>query len=218
MPTVINNSLGKPNWSQRNNPDDPSTPWNETFETCNVTAGYTAAGVANWPMASFLKGLHPRGPMDLLYFMRKNAKCVAMYNKVDPAHKSPMNEWMPVLAIGIDEYLGNPGVAYVEKSSLTLIHSRICSGYGIVVHGNFTFARADGTKIQGGHYEALVGLKADDNGSVVSWLVDDPYGDPITDYLSPMGDDIWLTASQVNAWIKPLGTSGKDAIFIPKHK
>ena len=218
MPTTINNSLGKPNWSQRNNPDDPSTPWNETFETCNVTAAYTSGGIANWPMANFMKGLHPRGPMDLLLFMRQNTRCKALYEQTDPKHSSPMNEWMEIVAVGLDEYLGNPGVKLVYGASLTTIHSHICAGDGIVIHGNFTFKRADGSSVTGGHYESLVGLRADDNGTVTAWLVDDPYGDPITDYLSTMGNDIWLTMGQVATWIKPQGDGGKDANFIPKYK
>jgi hypothetical protein len=214
---VINNSLGKPNFSQRLNPDDPSTAWNETNETCNVTAAVTAMVTAGWDLAKLNKGLHARSAMDLLFFIRTNEQCVSLYEWIDPRHTNPMNEWMDVLAIGIQEYLGLPAVHLVFACPKRMIHDHVKEGGGVVVHGDFVFTRANGTKLRSGHYESLAGIHLDDAGDITHWIMDDPWGDPRTEFTSKMGDNIVLTMSQVDAMIKPcLAFNGKDVIFIPK--
>lgn len=215
---TINNSLGKPNYSQRLNPDDPSTPWNETMETCNVTAAVTALATAGWDLAKLNKGLHERPAMDLLYFMRKNAQCNSVYDWADPKHATPMNEWMDVLAVGISEYIGlaKGSIHLVYAAARNQIYDHVRRGGSVVIHGNFVFTRKDGTTVNSGHYESLAGIQEDSQQVVFSWIVDDPFGDPRTQYKIPNGDNIVLSMLDVDRLIKPAGVGGKDAIFIPK--
>lgn len=213
---TVNNSTGKPNYSQRLNPDDPSTPWNETLETCNVTAGISAITTAGYDLVKLNKGLHERPPMDLLYFMRKDPDCQALYKILDPYKANPMNEWMDVLALGISKYIGNPAVTLIYGCAHSTIIDHIDRGDGLVIHGFFTFQRKDGSKTSGGHFESLAGYKATDDGVTTAWIVDDPFGNPLTNYTSEIGNDIVMPISQVNALIRPFGAFGKDVIIIPK--
>jgi hypothetical protein len=214
--TVVNNSVGKPNFTQRKNPDDPSTPWNETAETCNVTAGATAMAAAGWDLQKLNKGFHPRPSMDLLYFMRANPACQALYDKVDAKHVYPMNEWMPVLALAMREYAASKEIWLVYGIDRTVLHNNLWAGGTAVIHGEFTFTRADKSKVKSSHYQALIGYKCDLSG-VFAWIVDDPWGDPTTEYTSQFGDDVVLSKEQVDKLIKPFGPAGKDAIIITKH-
>lgn len=216
---TINNSVGKPNYSQRLNPDDPTTPWNETLETCNVTSGITALITAGYTEKELSKGLADRLPMDLLMFMRKNPKCLGMYEWVDPKKTSPMNEWMDILAVAIDEYLGGQkGVRVLYAADVGVIAKYIEQGWGIIIHGEYEFVRANGTTVKSGHYQSLAGMVFDDAGKQVSWIVDDPFGDPHTNYASKVGNDIVLSMQEVRDLVKPKGLiSQKDVILIPKR-
>lgn len=216
---VINNSLGKPNFSQRLNPDDPKTPWIETNETCNVTAAVTAFVTAGWDLTKLNKGFHDRAAIDLLYFMRTNEQCVSLYEWIDPRHVHPMNEWMDVLAVGIQEYLGVQAIHIVYACPKRIIHDHVKEGGGVVIHGDFVFTRANGAKLRSGHYQSLAGIQlTDDGSSVTDWIVDDPWGNPLDEYTTKMGDNIVLPMDKVDSLIKPVGApSGKDAIFIPKY-
>lgn len=242
---TINNSLGKPNWSQRMNPDDPSTSWNETLETCNVTAAITAIATAGYDVGKLNKGFHARPPMDLLYFMRKDPDCVSLHKKLDPNHANPMNEWMDVLALAIGKYIGFPSPLKVQYgASLAKLLIAIVRGEGIVIHGHYTFMWPSGKTTTGGHFQSLAGMSyvvkkgdaelggtmLDDNKTVEklvlsglgyeiepkSFIVDDPFGNSKTSYIETAGNDIEYSADYFKANVKPLGAFSKDMIVIPK--
>ncbi len=214
---TVNNSTGKPNYSQRLNADDPSTPWNETMETCNVTAAITAMVTAGHSVEKLNRGLHPRPPMDLLLFMRQDKQCLSTYRWVDPQQKTPMNEWMDVLTVAISEYLRLPSVARVYAANRMNIYEHLHQGGGAVIHGNYTFTRADGTKVKSGHYQSLAGYSVPfGEVEIDQWIVDDPFGDPRTEYVSRMGDNVILTIDEVDRLVKPIGKGGKDVILIPR--
>jgi hypothetical protein len=187
------------------------------METCNVTAGITAAVTAGWPVEKFNKGLHPRPPMDLLFFMRQNVACQQIYASLDPKKKYPMNEYMEILAVGLREYFGCKGIRCVYAEEKVCIHNHLIAGDGLVIHGDFVFTRADGSEVMSGHFESLAGFSTGGSGVVLTWLVDDPFGDPTTKYKSQFGDNIVLTIPQVNSMIKPFGVGGKDVIIVPKY-
>ena len=216
---IKNNSTGKPNFSQRLNPDDTTTPWNETLETCNVTSACTAMVTAGYDLAKYNKGLHERSAMDLLYFMRKNQRCVSMYNMIDPKHASPMNEWMPVLATAIEEYLDIHAAPLVFGCAEVSIKAHIDAGDGMVIHGYYQFIRKDGVSLVGsGHFQSLCGYVQEDTGNKVisSFIVDDPFGDPNTHYVSQAGDNVLISRKMWQEQVKPYGVGGKDVIIIPK--
>jgi hypothetical protein len=212
---TVNNSIGKSNYSQRKNPDDPSTPWNETAETCNVTAAVTALEAAGWNLAKLNKGLHDRSAMDLLFFMRLNKSCLNEYSRIDPRRSVPMNEWMDILAIAVREYTGDQRIRCIYGMRRSEILDEISRGGTGIIHGDFQFVRSNGGWVKGGHYEALVGYQAQ-GADVIAWIVDDPYGDPHSGYISQYGNDIIMMNVDVDTMIKPIGTGGKDVILIPR--
>ena len=216
-----NNSTGKDNWSQRLNPDDPSTPWNETLETCNVTAAITSAVTAQYDLAKASRGLRTRPPMDLLYFMRSDAQCLALYKSLDPLAGTPMNEWMPVLALAIGLYLRLPyKLEMVSSMPLNAIVKHVLDGDGIIIHGQYEFARKDGTTVTGGHFQSLAGIKytvEDEVHMAIQYvIVDDPFGNPTTKYVDTAGNDIDITFADFMAKVKPMGSVGKDVIILPR--
>jgi hypothetical protein len=241
----VNNHDGMPNYSQRLNPDDPSTPWNETLETCNVTAGATAIMTASWDLQKLNRGFHTRPPMDILLFMRQDSDCNALYAQLDPASSqlnakmkagyapsaaelaafTPMNELMDVLGMAIGKYIGIDDMDKLRSmvsysKDLIEIRSAIERGDGLVIHGLFTFARKDGSTIKGGHFESLGGFDFDDSvaeRTITAWIVDDPYGNPNTNYIDTAGNDIVLDDATFKAVIKPVDNMiGKDVIIIPR--
>jgi hypothetical protein len=242
---TINNSAGKPNYSQRLNPNDPSTPWNETLETCNVTAAITAMVTAGYDVEKLSKGLAPRPPMDLLYFMRSDTECVKLYNKIDPSKSHPMNEWMDVLALAIGRYIGLQAPLRVQYAApMPELLLAIIRGDGIVIHGDYRFKWASGKVTTGGHYQSLAGMKFRimkedmEVGGVmfeniaavakllearigyyvepVEFIVDDPFGNSHKEYVETAGNDIVYGAHYFIANVKPLNATGKDMIVIPK--
>lgn len=247
---TVNNSIGKDNWSQRRNPDDTTTPWNETMETCNVTAfvtaAVTAAEASGFDMKKYNRGFHERPPMDLLYFMRQDKQCLALYNRMDPAHKYPMNEYMDILALAGGLYLRMTNKLEVRYSTkIDEIVKAVLRGDGIVIHGEYEFARKDGTSIKSGHFQSLAGMNyvveskegVQVGGSAVSpdyvlgllalgkgykvvvdsFIIDDPFGNPNTKYKDIVGDNVVMSFGKFVDQAKPITSkTAKNVIIIPK--
>jgi hypothetical protein len=94
------------------------------------------------------------------------------------------------------------------------------NGDGIIIHGEYEFARKDGTSVKGSHFQSMAGMEYDvpDGKHVMvhSAIVDDPFGNPATKYIDTAGNDIVVPLSDFVAKVKPLGQPNKDAIIIPR--
>ncbi len=204
---TINHSNGFPNWSQLNNKAKP-------YSECNVTAAIDAAQCTGYDVMACRKSKDPtkRPPDDLYEFMHTDQEILSARDAIDPACEP--NELMEVLAIGLRKWLGVGlgEVAWHPMLTISEIVSQVIGGACGILHGHY---RTDSGYID--HMNALVGLVAD-GPRLVSFLLDDPYGDYRTKYATHMGNDVIMPASDVTAMVKPVGSVRMKDIILVKRK
>ena len=172
---LINNSFPDGYFSQRNNGRNP-------YAACNVTAMVDAAVAARWPLPDANPGEDPQPEDRLMLFIESDAQCRQLWRSLDPNGEIPPNQWMAVLALGLNRWLGQVAAQFSDSVEIQRMIGELAQGGTCVVCGMFPRTS--------GHVVAVVGVALDDSIQPVHWIIDDPYGDYRTNYESEKGDDV----------------------------
>ena len=210
-----NNSQNKPYYTQRNNEIKPGS-------ACNVTAMIMALSAAGWPVDRLSDSAHSQPEDALMFFLCNDRSVRDAWLKVDPSRRYPPNEWHPVLAYGTNLFLRQKGllgdeadaVEFSERRSLSQFIRALDFGGACVTSGLFTFK----SKKVCGHVVAVVGYKTDEEGNVVSLIIDDPWGDYRTYYENVRGNDIEMPIADFKKIIRPAGQDIKIGHIIMKFR
>lgn len=92
-------------------------------------------------------------------------------------------------------------------------------GRPIVLSGHYPcWSNAQNKIITIGHITILVGIELDDSSNPIRYIVNDPYGDPHTNYASDKGYNISLTPQEWLSWINNQGSADSKwgHIFLSK--
>ena len=206
-----NNSENKPYYTQRNNKLKPNG-------ACNVTSMIAALSAAGWDVDKLATKEYPQPEDALMHFILADKRVDTFWRIMDPARRYPPNEWHAVLAFGTNRYMRECGltdgqaVEWSEKRRLCEIQDVITSGGAAVVSGIFT---AEGKKTIG-HVVACVGFKADDDGELTHFILDDSWGDYRTEYKSKNGNDVEMPLDDFKAMIRSCNHDCKMAHLIRK--
>lgn len=203
---VINNSLGKPYYTQRNNRLSPQA-------ACNVTAMVSALASAGWP---FPAGGEPQPEDNLMSFIRSDPAVGRRWDAIDPAHRIPPNEWHELLCLGTNLWLApfrGPRITLRFDLGLRDVAGVIESGGAVVMSGRF---KTEKSEI--GHIVPVVGFHVGDSEILTHLVVDDTWGDYRTLYKSDKGDNVLMPAADFYALLRPQGESLKLGHVVPAYQ
>lgn len=210
---TINNSAGKPYYTQRNNALKPNG-------ACNVTAMIAALLAAGYAVDSLATEMFKQPEDALMNFILKDWRTNEAWQKIDPLGRFAPNEWHPVLAIGTNLFLRERGligkdetaVEWGEWRTKSQIADTIRNGGAAVLSGLFV---AEGKKTIG-HVVAAVGYKADEAGNITHFIIDDSWGDYRTEYANHNGKAVEMPLADFNSKIRHCGADNKMAHLIRK--
>jgi hypothetical protein len=203
---VINNSLGKPYYTQRNNRLSPGA-------ACNVTAMVSALAAAGWP---FPAGPHEQPEDNLMAFIRSAPAVLRRRDVIDPSRRFPPNEWHELLCLGTNLWLApfrGPEIRLRFDLGLRDIVSAIEAGGAAVMSGLFQTEKSEI-----GHVVPVVGFVLADSEILTHLILDDPWGDYRTLYKSERGDDVLMPAADFYALLRPRGKSLKLGHIVPAYR
>jgi hypothetical protein len=213
---LVNNSVGKPNWTQLKDRIEP-------LASCNVAAFINAAQASGEDVMAARKMGEERPADDLMSFIRADPDCLALYATKPAADrkKYPPNQYMDILALGGAKWLGYSKAFKFDNNANPLIMSQwIIAGGNLIVSGRYPVIHADGSAGFIDHITALVGLGYINEGGgrlvVQFWLMDDSYGDHRTKYTTRLGDNIVMSQKDFDDYLKENGSTTKRCIFVPK--
>ncbi|MDR0302468.1 MAG: hypothetical protein LBI04_09190, partial [Treponema sp.] len=207
--TEVNNGLGKPYYTQRNNKEKPGS-------ACNVTSMIIALCAAGWPVENFAPdGEQPED--ELMRFIFTDPATLTKWKQIDPRGEIPPNQWHEVLAYGADRFLKKFGfnsspVKFLDAVSVQDITAAIDAGGSAVVSGVFP---QEG-KAALNHIVAVVGYGTDDSGFY--FIVDDPWGDYHSGYKNQKGKGIRMPLEDFDEIMKPQRLPRKWAHIIRKFE
>jgi hypothetical protein len=201
---IVNNSHGKAYYTQRNNKLNSS-------RACNVTAMVNALVSAGWKLPW---GEHTQVEDNLMKFIQTNPTIKKEWDKIDPNHNAPPNEWYGLLAMGTNLWLKSLGGPKVELTWLLTPHKykQVIDGGGAVVF-SAKFSTKNSTI---SHIVAGVGYKAK-GANLVAIIIDDPYGDYRNKYVSVIGNDVEMPLTDYIEKVLPYDKGTKLGIIVPKY-
>lgn len=203
--TTIDVSAGKDNYSQRNNEFRGSS-------ACNVTSGAM--------FISYSEKKLPFVPKDMALddFLMATLLGKEGYEKMFELAESLYPEYTPnevhsCLAWAINRVMGKDIDVFRSNWKLEEFVFSLVKGKPVIVSGKFG-------KLH--HIVCLVGFSTGQNdiqnisspdqvklNKIKTFIIDDPWGDPNTDYVSHQGNNVELTYRQFLEEIKPLESSLK---------
>jgi hypothetical protein len=196
---IVNNSDGKPWYTQRNNELSPGS-------ACNVTSMVSGLVSAGWPLP---RGKFRQDEDNLLDFIRSNPKVQQRWDIIDPRHKTPPNQIHELLCLGANLWMASIAAPSVElRWDLVLadIIAVLDGGGSVVMSGRFQ----DVWSGEIGHIVPFVGYQADDGGTITHLILDDPWGDYETMYRVQRGDDVFMP---VDDWLRMIREQDKPKKF-----
>jgi len=196
---IVNNSDGKPYYSQRNNDLSPNS-------SCNVTSMVSGLVSASWPLPA---GAYKQPEDNLLDFIRKNPEVQKRWAEVRPQKDIPPNQIHELLCLGTNlwvEHLCGPKIELLWQLSISDIKGTIDRGGAVVMSGRFQDRRSG----EIGHIVPVVGYQADDAGEVTHLILDDPWGDYESHYQIQRGDDIFMPVAD---WLSMIRDQNKPLKF-----
>ena len=210
---TVNNSAGKPYYTQRNNQLKPGG-------ACNVTAMIAALLAAGYAVEQLATEKFRQPEDALMDFILHDERTLALWKVLDPSGHNAPNEWHPVLALGTNLFLRERGlvgkcvdaVEWGEWRSKSQITETIKNGGAAVLSGLFP---AGGRKTIG-HVVACVGFKEDDEGNLTHFIIDDSWGDYRTEYADHNGNNVEMSLEDFNSKIRHCGADNKMAHLIKK--
>jgi len=203
---IVNNSDGKPYYSQRNNELSPGS-------SCNVTSMISGLVSASWPLPA---GNYKQPEDNLLDFIRTNPAVQEKWAQVCPRKDIPPNQLHEVLCFGTNlwiESLKGPKIQLLWSLGIKDIKKAIDDGGAVVMSGRFQDQRSG----EIGHIVPVVGYQATDEGEVTHVIIDDPWGDYESLYKIQRGDDIFMSYADWLATIRDQGKERKFGHVIPKY-
>ena len=208
-----NNSENKPYYTQRNNKLKPNG-------ACNVTSMIAALSAAGWDVDKLATKEYPQPEDALMHFILADKTVDTFWRKLDPPGRYAPNEWHAVLAYGTNRYMRQCGLLSVEETAVSWSENRslaeiqlvLTQGGAAVLSGIFT---AEGKKTIG-HVVACVGYKADEDGNITHFILDDSWGDYRTEYANQNGNDIEMPLADFKALIRHCNMNFKMAHLIRK--
>ncbi|GMO52012.1 MAG: hypothetical protein Pg6C_17210 [Treponemataceae bacterium] len=204
---IVNNSDGKPWYTQRNNELSPGS-------SCNVTSMVSALVSAGWPLP---QGKFKQDEDNLLDFIRSSPQVQRRWDIIEPAHKTPPNQIHELLCLGTNLWIapmaGSP-VTLRWDLRLADIVKAIDGGGAVVMSGRFK----DHLSGEIGHIVPVVGYQADDNGNVTHVILDDPWGDYETLYKVQRGDDVYMPVEHWMSMIRDQDKLVKFGHVIQKYR
>jgi hypothetical protein len=177
---IVNNSDGKPYYSQRNNELSPGS-------SCNVTSMVSGLVSASWPLPT---GKFKQPEDNLLEFIRSNPAVQKRWDAIDPQHKTPPNQCHELLCLGTNfwvERLYGPKIELVWNLTTIDVRKIIDNGGTVVVSGRFQDEKSG----EIGHIVPVVGYQIVDD-TITHMILDDPWGDYETMYKVQRGDDVFM--------------------------
>jgi hypothetical protein len=204
----VNNGLGKPYFTQRNNKEKPGS-------ACNVTSMITALSAAGYPVEKFApKGVQSEDA--LMRFIYSDPATLKRWEQIDPKKEIPPNQWNAVLAYGTVRFLKMFGfdalIAFRESVSREEITAAIEAGGAAVISGLFP---QEGKRPLN-HIAAAVGYGTDKEGFY--FIIDDPWGDYRTGYRDHKGKGVKMPLKDFQSMLNPQGAENKWAHIIRKFE
>jgi len=196
---IVNNSDGKPYYSQRNNELSPGS-------SCNVTSMISGLVSAGWPLPS---GKYKQPEDNLLDFIRTDPMVQNKWIEVCPKKDIPPNQLHEVLCFATNlwiKHLGGPEIKLLWQLSIGDIKSVIDNGGAVVMSGRFQDAHSG----EIGHIVAAVGYQVTDGGEVTHLILDDPWGDYESLYRIQRGDDVFMPVAD---WVSMIRDQNKPLKF-----
>jgi len=178
---IVNNSDGKPYYSQRNNELSPNS-------SCNVTSMVSGLVSAGWTLPT---GKFKQPEDNLLDFIRSSPIVQKRWDVIDPQHKTPPNQLHELLCLGTNlwiEHLGGPKIELLWCLYPADVVKIIDKGGAVVMSGRFQDVKYG----ELGHIVAVVGYQATEAGELTHFILDDPWGDYTTMYQVQQGDDVFM--------------------------
>lgn len=206
---IVNNSDGKPWYTQRNNELSPGS-------SCNVTSMISGLVSAGWPDSDFPKGKYKQYEDNLLDFIRSNPQVQRRWDQIDPKHAIPPNQIHELLCLGTNLWLAplnGPKIVLRWDLRLNDIVAAIDQGGTVVMSGRFQDAKSG----EIGHIVTVVGYQAEESGEVTHFILDDPWGDYQSLYKIQRGDDIFMPVSHWLSMIRDQNKAVKFGHVIPKY-
>ena len=206
---TVNNSDGRPWYSQRNNELSPGS-------ACNVTSMISGLVAAGWPEAEFPKGRYSQHEDNLLDFIRSSPQVQRRWDEIDPGHNTPPNQIHELLCLGANlwlEPMNGPKIALRWDLRIGDVVAAIAKGGAVVMSGRFK----DHKSGEIGHIVAVVGYQADDSGEITHFILDDPWGDYESMYKAQRGDDVFMPVGHWHSMIREQNKAVKFGHVIPKY-
>lgn len=202
---IVNNSDGKPYYSQRNNELSPGS-------SCNVTSMISGLVSASWPLPA---GKYKQPEDNLLEFVRNSHAVLRRWDEIDPQHKNPPNQIHELLCLGTNLWLEpvkGPKIQLLWALGVEDVKKAIDDGGAVVMSGRFQDHRSG----EIGHIVPVVGYQSDDTGNVTHFIIDDPWGDYEELYRVQRGDDIFLSVDDWMSMIRDQNKPKKFGHVIPR--
>ena len=105
---TVNNSAGKPYYTQRNNQLKPGS-------ACNVTAMIAALLAAGYAVEQLATEKFRQPEDALMDFIVHDERTLALWKVLDPTGHCAPNEWHPVLALGTNLFLREKGLSFLSS-------------------------------------------------------------------------------------------------------
>jgi len=184
--------------------------------SCNVTSMAMALDVTGWSRMIDTGG---RSLPDYLTEFFETPKAYDMMKVLAPwaVGQYPPQQVHAVLEWGINFLIGQKAIQFSTTWSIDKINTALDSGMPCVISGDFPYYDNRGNETTIGHIVTLVGYIKDNENKIISYIIDDPYGDYHTRYQSHEGNDIAMSVEDFNNIIR--GNSGLywGHIFKKKH-
>jgi hypothetical protein len=158
----------------------------------------------------------PAGKFDqpednLLNFIRESPDVQKRWDKIDPKHTIPPNQWHELLCLGTNLWLGSKKIKLYWNLLLSDIIKALDTGGAVVMSGKFRTANSEI-----GHIVSVVGYQSE-GAAVTHLILDDTWGDYRTLYRNQNGNDVVMTVSDYMALIRPNDESRKWGHIVPRY-
>ena len=206
---IVNNTVGKQWFDQRDNDLVPSG-------ACNVTAYRAALSAANWP--ELPRGKYAQCEDNFLDFIRTSPQVQQRYKQIQPNKAFPPEQIHELLCLGANlwlEPLKGPEIILRWNLRLNDITQVLDNGGAVVMSGRFYDHKAG----EIGHIITVVGYVTDESGKeVTTLLIDDSWGDYRDLYKTRAGASISMPVADFMSQIREQDNPVKFGHVVPRYE
>jgi hypothetical protein len=148
---------------------------------------------------------------NLLNFIRENPQIQQRWDKIDPKHTIPPNQWHELLCLGTNLWLGTNKIQLYWNLLLEDVVKAVDAGGAVVMSGKF---RTVNSEI--GHIVPVVGYQAE-GPTVTHLILDDTWGDYRTLYRQTNGDNVVMPVKDYLSFIRPNNENRKWGHIVPRY-